>query len=113
MLDGAGEDVPRLGEIVASVEQALDRHAVARPLLDLVEVASVRKSGSRVSSSDQSLTGTNPGQWGRSSLTMWTAGGPFLPDPQCRGSGTRTADPVAIQPHALRTRWGRRRRGLG
>jgi hypothetical protein len=42
MLDGAGEDVPRLGEIVASIEQALDRRAVARPLLDLVEHAVVR-----------------------------------------------------------------------
>ena len=42
MLDGAGEDVLRLGEIVASIEQAIDRHAVARPLLDLEEVAVVR-----------------------------------------------------------------------
>jgi hypothetical protein len=38
-LDGAGEDVLRLGETVASVEQAIDRHAVARPYFGLEEVA--------------------------------------------------------------------------
>ena len=32
MFDDAGEDVLGLGETVASVEQALDRHAVAGPL---------------------------------------------------------------------------------
>jgi hypothetical protein len=42
MLDGAGEDVLRLGETVARIEQAFDRHAVTCPLLDLVEVAVVR-----------------------------------------------------------------------
>jgi hypothetical protein len=56
MLDGAGEDVLRLGEIVARIEQALDAHAVARPLLDLVEVAVVRIERVVRPSSDQPLT---------------------------------------------------------
>ena len=41
MLDGAGEDVLGRGETVARIEQALDVHAVAAPLLDLVEHAVV------------------------------------------------------------------------
>jgi hypothetical protein len=40
MLDGAGEDVLRLGETIASIERAIDRHAVAGPFLDLVELRS-------------------------------------------------------------------------
>jgi hypothetical protein len=42
MLDRSGEDVPRLVEIVARVEQAINLGAVARPFLDLVEIAVVR-----------------------------------------------------------------------
>jgi hypothetical protein len=42
MLDRLGEDVLGLGEIVASIEQAIDRRAAARPFLDLVEVAIIR-----------------------------------------------------------------------
>jgi hypothetical protein len=42
MLDGTGEDVFGLGEIVARIEQARDLRAVARPLLDLVEHAVIR-----------------------------------------------------------------------
>ena len=52
-LTRAGEDVLRLGEIVARIEQALNLRAVACPLLDLVEVAVVRiERVARVSSSD-------------------------------------------------------------
>jgi hypothetical protein len=42
MLDGAGGDVLGLGETVARVKQALDRHAVGASIAHLVEVAVVR-----------------------------------------------------------------------
>ena len=41
VLDGLGEHVPRLMDIVAGIEQAIDLRAVPRPLLDLVEVADI------------------------------------------------------------------------
>ena len=97
--DGAGEDVHRLGETIARIEQVLDRHAVARPLLDLVEVAIVRIERSRVSSSDQSLTARIRDSGGASlpwadDVRAWSALPPPDPpatagrfaDPQCRGA---------------------------
>ena len=42
MLDGVGKDFLRLAKIIAGIEQAIDFHAVAGPLLDLVEIAMVR-----------------------------------------------------------------------
>ena len=41
VLDGGGEDFLRLAKIVAGIEQAINFHAVPRPLLDLVEIAMV------------------------------------------------------------------------
>ena len=52
MLDRRRKDLPRLVEIVAGEQHAIDLHAVLGPLLDLVVVAVVRLSGSKVSSSD-------------------------------------------------------------
>jgi hypothetical protein len=75
MLDGAGEDVLGLGETVARVEQALDRHAVARPLLDLVEVAVIRiERVARFLIRPVAHGREYPGQWGgRSSLLPWAS----------------------------------------
>jgi hypothetical protein len=42
MFDRLGKDVPRLVEIVARIEQAINLRAVARPFLDLVEIAIIR-----------------------------------------------------------------------
>ena len=41
VLDGLREYVARLVEIVAGVEQAVERRAVLRPLLDLVEIPQI------------------------------------------------------------------------
>ena len=43
MLDRPGKDLPRLVEVAAGVEHALDPGAVLGPLVDLVVVAVVRK----------------------------------------------------------------------
>jgi len=42
VLDGVGKDFLRLAKIIAGMKQAIDSHAIPRPLLDLVEVADVR-----------------------------------------------------------------------
>src|SRR6516225_6529558 len=42
VLDGVSKDFLRLAKIIADIEQAIDFHAVAGPLLDLVEIAMVR-----------------------------------------------------------------------
>ena len=42
VLDGVGKDFLRLAKIIAGIEQAIDFHAVAGPLFDLVEIAMVR-----------------------------------------------------------------------
>jgi hypothetical protein len=42
MLDGVGKDFLRLAKIIAGIKQAIDFHAVPRPLFDLVEIAMVR-----------------------------------------------------------------------
>jgi hypothetical protein len=51
VVDGVGKDFLRLAKIIAGIQQAIDFHAVPRPLLDLVEVAVVATSGLLVSSS--------------------------------------------------------------
>jgi hypothetical protein len=55
MLDGIGEQLTSLFEIVAGVEQAVDLRALFGPLFNLVEIAIVYAKGLSVSSSDQSL----------------------------------------------------------
>ena len=42
VLDGVGKDFLRLAKIIAGIKQAIDFHAVLRPLFDLVEIATVR-----------------------------------------------------------------------
>jgi hypothetical protein len=42
VLDGVDKDFLRFAKIIAGMKQAIDSHAVPRPLLDLVEVADVR-----------------------------------------------------------------------
>jgi hypothetical protein len=42
VLDGVGKDFLRLAKIIVGMKQAIDSHAIPRPLLDLVEVADVR-----------------------------------------------------------------------
>jgi hypothetical protein len=42
VLNRLREDIPRLVEAVAGIEQAIDRRSVSRPLLDLIEVVGVR-----------------------------------------------------------------------
>jgi hypothetical protein len=41
VLDGVGKDFLRLAKTIAGIKQAIDSHAVPRPLLDLVEIAIV------------------------------------------------------------------------
>jgi hypothetical protein len=43
VLDGVGKDFLRLAKIIAGIQQAIDSHAVLRPLLDLVEIAIISK----------------------------------------------------------------------
>ena len=42
VLDGVGKDFLRLAKTIAGIKQAIDSHAVPRPLLDLVEIAIIR-----------------------------------------------------------------------
>jgi hypothetical protein len=42
VLDGVGKDFLRLAKTIAGTKQAIDSHAVPRPLLDLVEIAIIR-----------------------------------------------------------------------
>ena len=42
VLDGVGKDFLRLAKTIAGIKQAIDFHAVPRPLLDLVEIAIIR-----------------------------------------------------------------------
>ena len=42
VLDGVGKDFLRIAKPIAGIKQAIDSHAVPRPLLDLVEIAIIR-----------------------------------------------------------------------